>query len=60
MAEAVASASDAKPGEILTGGKAEQGSNSLIELERRNARAGGELRNAQGLVEMIVDIAKGR
>ena len=58
--EPVASPADAKPGEILTGGEAEQGPNSLIELERRKAGARGEFRNAQGLIEMIVDIGKRR
>ena len=58
--EPVASPIDAQPGQILAGGEAEYGPDSLIELERRKARSRREVGNAQGLIEMIVDIGERR
>ena len=49
---------DAKAGQILPGGEAAQGPDSLIELERGKAGSRRQLRNAQGLVEMVVDIGE--
>ena len=58
--EPVASPADPQPGQILTGGEAEQSPDSLIELERRKAGSRREFGNAQGLIEMIVDIGERR
>ena len=58
--EPVASPVNAQPGQILAGGKAEQSPDSLIELERRKAGSRREVGNAQGLIEMVVDIGERR
>jgi len=58
--EPVAGPTDPKPRQILAGGEAEQRPNPLIELEWREAGVRCEFRDAQGLVEMIVDIGEGR
>ena len=60
MPQPVAGPVDPEPGQILTGRHAEQSADSLIELERRKPGAPRELGNAQGLVEMVVNIAKRR
>ena len=60
MPQPVASPVDAQPGQILAGGTAEYCPDSLIELERRNAGSRREVWNAQGLIEMIIDIGERR
>ena len=55
MPEAVAGPIDAQSGEILAGGEAEQSPDSLAELKRGKAGSRRQLRNAQGLAEMVVD-----
>jgi hypothetical protein len=46
--------------QILPSREAEQSPDSLIELERGKAGSRRELRNAQGFIEMVVDIGKCR
>jgi hypothetical protein len=58
--EPIASPVDAQPGQVLAGGKAKYCPDSLIELELRKARAHREIGNAQGLIEMIIDIGERR
>ena len=58
--EPVASQVDTQPGQILAGGKAEYCPDSLIELERRKAGSRRKLGNAQGLIEMVIDIGERR
>ena len=58
MLKPVAGAVDPHSRQILAGGEAEQSPDSLIELERRKARACSHFRNTQGLAEMIVDIGE--
>jgi hypothetical protein len=58
--EPVAGPVDAQPGEILAGGEPEYCPDSLIELERRKAGSRRKIGNAQGLIEMIIDIGERR
>src|ERR1700728_3567712 len=58
MPEAVARPADAQPGEILASREAEQGPNSLVEPERRQAGSRREIGNTQRLIEMVVDIGE--
>ena len=45
--QTIASAFDARPRQILSGGKTEQSADALIELERRQSRSLGEIGNSQ-------------
>ena len=58
--EPVARPIDAQSGQILAGGEAEYAPDSLIELERRKAGSRRKLGNAQGLIEMVIDIGERR
>ncbi len=56
--KAIAGPANAQPGQILPPGKAEESPDSLIELERGKPRSHRQLRNTQGLIEMVVDIGE--
>ena len=58
MPQPIASPPDAQAGQILAGGEAEQSPDSLVELEGRKADSRRQLGNAQGLIEMVVDISE--
>jgi hypothetical protein len=60
MPQPVASPVDAQSGQVLAGGKAEYCPDPLIELERRKPGSRREVGNAQGLIEMVVDIGERR
>jgi len=58
MLKPVAGSVDPHPRQMLAGGETEESPDSLIELERRKARARSHVGNTQGLSEMVVHIGE--